>query len=76
MSIISAVMAIKHIAMFTDDESNQWPDKSSDDFDENLLSEKAKKALPFLSSCQILPYSLVTSNSKALKLTTCFRTHC
>lgn len=42
-------MAIKHIAMLTEDESSNWPDKSSDDFDENLLSEKAKKALPFLS---------------------------
>lgn len=46
--IVSAVMAIKHIAMQPDEETNIWPDKASDDFDENQLTDRAKKALPFL----------------------------
>ena len=41
-------MAIKHVAMCHEDEANVWPDKSSEDFDENFLSYKARKALPFL----------------------------
>lgn len=49
IGILSAVMAIKHMASHSENESNAWPDKSSDDFEENSLSEKAKKALPFLS---------------------------
>ncbi|XKL66741.1 hypothetical protein PGB90_010161 [Kerria lacca] len=48
IGILSAVMAIKHMASHSENESNAWPDKSSDDFEENSLSEKAKKALPFL----------------------------
>lgn len=47
--IVGAVMAIKHIAMQPDDETNIWPDKASEDFDENQLTEQAKRALPFLS---------------------------
>ncbi|XP_065206847.1 Fanconi anemia group D2 protein [Planococcus citri] len=46
--IVSAVMAIKHVAMQSDEETNLWPDKASDDFDENHLSPRARKALPFL----------------------------
>lgn len=41
-------MAIKHVAMCYEEEANAWPDKSSEDFDENFLSCKARKALPFL----------------------------
>ncbi len=46
--IVSAVMAIKHIALCYEEESNAWPEKSSEDFEESSLSEKAKKAVPYL----------------------------
>lgn len=51
--IVSAVMAIKYIAMQPDEETNIWPDKASDDFDEHQLTDRAKRALPFLSKYSV-----------------------
>lgn len=58
IGIICAVMTIKHIAFSTsDDSTNLWSDKSSEDFEENTMSEKGRRALPYLGKHdQMLPF--------------------